>query len=135
MRQPRPQMIPGAVKENLRLIFQPPEGSGMNDPGPVPLKLGPVSVAGLGILAAARFTGLLGERRQHAQFIRLHLFPRLPTLPPAVASRQIIRHDRLFFARAGFASPELGVLSSDSARSLYPQIGRASCRDRAHITL
>ena len=120
MRQPRPQMIAGAVQKNLRLVFQAPKGPGMNDPGPVPLKLGAVSVAWLGIFAAARLTGLLGERRQHAQFVRLHLFPRLPTLAPAIASRQIIRHDRLFFARAGFASPELGVLSSDSARSLYP---------------
>src|SRR5688572_4255406 len=120
MRQPRPQMVASAVKKNLRLIFQPPEGSGMNDSGPVPLKLGPVSVAGLGILATARLTGLLGERRQHAQFIRLHLLPRLPTLAPAIASRQIIRHDRLFFARGALASSELGVLSSDSARSLYP---------------
>src|SRR5688500_19771608 len=108
MRQPRPQMIAGTVKKNLRLIFQAPEGSCMNDPGPVPLKLGPVSMAWLGILAAPRLTRLLGERRQNTQFIRLHLLPRLPILPPAVACRQIIRHDRLFFACAGFASPELG---------------------------
>src|SRR5687767_2417226 len=120
MRQPRPQMIAGPVEKNLRLIFQAPEGSRMNDPGAVPLELGPVSVAGLGILAAPRLAGLLGKRRQDAQFVRLHLFPRLPTLPPALASRQLVRHDRLFFARAGFASPELGVLSSDSAGSLYP---------------
>ena len=79
----------------------------MNNPGAVPLEFRAVSVARFRILSPARFAGLLRKRSENVPLIRLHLFPRLPTLPPAVAGRQIIRHSRLFFARAGFASPEL----------------------------
>jgi len=37
-------MIPLGGEKNLRLVFQPPEGAGVEDPVPVPLELGPVIV-------------------------------------------------------------------------------------------
>ena len=76
--QTRPQMIAGAVQENLRLVFQAAESAGMNDPGPVALKGGPVSVLRLGKLAARRLVRLLRIRREDVRFVRFHLLARLP---------------------------------------------------------
>jgi hypothetical protein len=52
MRQSRPQMIAGAVKEDLRLIFQTPKRSGVNDPGAIALELRPVSMPRLRIFSS-----------------------------------------------------------------------------------
>ena len=78
MRQAGAQMIASPVKENLGLIFHAAEGAGMNDPGAIALKLGPISMARLGVFAAARFTRFLCKRREDGALCRLHLLPRFP---------------------------------------------------------
>src|SRR6185503_12620700 len=63
MSQPGPQMIAGAIQENLRLIFQSPKRARVDDARPVPLKFGPERVARLGVLPPSGFAGFLSERR------------------------------------------------------------------------
>src|SRR2546423_13753586 len=77
MRQPRAQMIAGAVKKTLRLVLQPPERARMNDAGAITLKLRAIRVTRFRIPSPARIAGFLRERGQARAFCRLHLFARL----------------------------------------------------------
>src|SRR2546423_3469291 len=88
-------MVAGAVKKNLRLIFQSTKRARMNDPRPVALEFRSVIVSRLRILSAARFTGFLREWRQNACFVLFHLFAGLPTGP--IASRMIC-HARIILS-------------------------------------
>src|SRR2546430_6751451 len=78
----------------------------MNNPRAVALKFSPITVTLLRIFAAARFAGLLRERRQGRAFGRLHLFAVFPPVRRAhwfdvdLSSRNFSRNAR--FAR--FAS-------------------------------
>src|SRR3954447_895978 len=119
MGQPRPQMIAGAVQENLGLIFQSSERARMDDAGTITLKFRPVGVAWLGVRPPARFSGFLSERREDASFVRLHLFPPPPALLSTRASWQIVRHGKEYSWAAAVCESELAVLSSDSLSSLY----------------
>src|SRR3954469_12490681 len=78
MCQPRAQMVAGAVEENLRLIFQTPEGARVNDAGAISLKFGSITVAAFGILPAARLARFLGVRSQGPSLDSLHFLPRSP---------------------------------------------------------
>src|SRR5438270_11458063 len=80
MGQPRSQLIAGAIQENLRLVFEPPKCSRVNDPGPVALKLGPIAVALLRIFSSARVSRFLRERREDGALGRLHFLARFPTV-------------------------------------------------------
>src|SRR3954470_15775984 len=109
MGQPRPQMIAGAVQENLGLIFQSSERARMDDAGTITLKFRPVGVARLGVRPPARLSGFLSERREDANFVRLHLFPPLPALLPTRAGWQIVRHGKEYSWAAAVCEPELAV--------------------------
>src|SRR5438067_6518999 len=78
MRQPRAEMIAGPVQENLRLIFQPPKRSRVNDPGAVALKLRAIIVTRLGIFSPARIAGFLREGSERVPLGRFHLLARFP---------------------------------------------------------
>src|SRR6476646_3327547 len=93
MRQSCSEVVSGAVEKNLGLIFEPAKGPGVDDPRPVALELGPISVARFRVLPAPRFTRFLGKRRQHARFVRFHLLAGLPTLAPGfAATSRLVRH-------------------------------------------
>src|SRR5438270_10058628 len=79
MRKPRPQMVTGAVQENLRLVLKTPKRTRMNDPRTVALKLCPISVAWLGICSPARFARFLRKRRESGAFGHFHFLSRSPT--------------------------------------------------------
>src|SRR5260370_36651674 len=72
-------MIAGAIQENLRFVFEPAKGAGMNDSCAVTLKLGPVGVTLLRVFAAARIAGFLRERRECRALGCLHFLARFPT--------------------------------------------------------
>src|SRR4051794_3676450 len=86
MRQPRPEMIAGAVEKDLRLVLQATEGAGMDDPRTIALELRAVSVARLGIFPAARIARFLGVGREDAPLVLLHLLARSPVHPRACFS-------------------------------------------------
>jgi hypothetical protein len=46
-------MIASAVQKNLRFVFHPPKSARMNDPRPVALKFGSVSVLRLRVFSSA----------------------------------------------------------------------------------
>src|SRR6266513_4541741 len=79
MGQPRPQMIAGAVQENLRLIFEPAKCARVNDASAVELKLSAITVALLGIFSAARVSRFLRELCEDSALGRLHFFACLPS--------------------------------------------------------
>ena len=106
-------MIAGPVQENLRLVFQAAKRARMNDSGTVALEFRSIRMARLWILAAVRFTRFLGERRQNARFVQLHLFAAFPTWP-------VVSHN----ADYSVAPPALrvwtcGLLTRASASCLY----------------
>src|SRR5258705_13270352 len=80
MRQPRPQMIAGAVQENLGFVFEPAKCARVNDPGAVTLKFGPVGMALLRIFSSTRVARLLRKWREGAALSRLHLLARFPAV-------------------------------------------------------
>ena len=61
-------MIPGAVEEDLGLVFQTAEGAGVNDPIAVPLKLGSPSGRFLAMDPTASGAAELGEWGKEAAF-------------------------------------------------------------------
>src|ERR1035437_2912364 len=71
-------MITGAVEKNLRLIFQPAESAGVNDPGAVPLVLRAIGVGRFRILATAGVSRFLRKRSEGLSLGLLHLLPRFP---------------------------------------------------------
>src|SRR6476660_5205821 len=73
-------MIAGAIQENLCFVFEPAKCARVNDSGAVALKFGPIAVALLRILSAARIARLLRERRERRLLGRFHFLAR----PPAV---------------------------------------------------
>src|SRR6202022_174387 len=81
MGQPRPQMIAGAVQETLGFVLKPAKCARVNDASAVALKLGPISMALLGIFASARVARSLRERREDGALGRLHFLARFPTVP------------------------------------------------------
>src|SRR6266480_3178316 len=80
MGQPRPQMIAGAVQENLGLIFEPAKCARVNDASAVALKLSAIAVALLGIFSTARVSRFLRELREDSALGRLHFLARFPAL-------------------------------------------------------
>src|ERR1700737_3955732 len=80
MGQPRPQMIAGAVQENLGFVFEPAKCTRVNDASAVALKLGPISMALLGIFSSARVARFLRERRERGALGRFHFLTRFPTV-------------------------------------------------------
>ena len=84
MRQARAQMIARSVQENLGLVFQPAEGTGVNDPCSITLKFHAISMTWLRKFSATRIAGFLRERCEHASLIGLHL---LTTFPAAARNR------------------------------------------------
>src|SRR6266478_1277147 len=78
MGQPRPKMVAGAVQENLRLVFKPAKRARVNDASAVTLKLGPIGVALLSILSAARVARFLREWRERGALGRFHFLARFP---------------------------------------------------------
>src|SRR4030081_820146 len=97
MRQPRPQMIAGAVQENLRLVFKPPKRARVNDTSTVALEFGPIDVALAWILSAARVAGFLRERSEGGALSRLHFLARFP----AVLHRAVNALMSILACRAG----------------------------------
>ena len=94
MRQPRPQMIAGAVEKNLRLIFQPAKGARMDDPRTVALKFRAEIMTRLGIFSPARFTGFLRKRSEDAALVRFHFFPSLPFAARNLRPARIFGHGK-----------------------------------------
>ena len=78
MRQPRAQMVAGAVEKNLRLVFEAAEGARMDDAVAVALKFGAIGVTRFTVQPAARFARFLSNRRERYTLPFLHLFARLP---------------------------------------------------------
>ena len=78
MGQARAQMIARSVQENLGLVFQSAEGTGVNDPCSITLKFCAVCVTGLPIFSATRIARFLRERGEHASLIGLHLLTKFP---------------------------------------------------------
>src|SRR5213592_2110256 len=78
MRQARAQMIARSVQENLGLVFQPAEGTGVNDPCSITLKFHAISMTWLRKFSATRIAGFLRERCEHAPLIGLHLLAACP---------------------------------------------------------
>lgn len=92
MCQACPEMIAGAVKENLRLVLEPAKRARMNDASPVALKFGAISVAGLRKFSPPRVARFLGERRKDSPLVSFHFFSRLPALSGTLRATRIIRH-------------------------------------------
>src|SRR5205809_1784350 len=84
MRQARAQMIAGPIQENLGLILQPTEGTGVNDPCSITLKFHAISMTCLRKFSATRIARFLREWCEHASLIGLHL---LTTFPAAARNR------------------------------------------------
>src|ERR1700737_1214135 len=80
MGQPGPQMIAGAVQENLGFVLKPPKCARVNDASAVALKFGPVSMALLGIFASARVARFLRERRERGALGGFPFLTRFPTV-------------------------------------------------------
>src|SRR5438093_10752112 len=78
MRQARAQMIARSVQENLGLVFQPAEGTGVNDPCSITLKFHAISMTWLRKFSATRIAGFLRERCDQASLIGLHLLTSFP---------------------------------------------------------
>jgi hypothetical protein len=78
MRQARPEVIAGAVEEDLRLILQSTKCARMNDAGPVALKLSAISVARLRKHSSPRIAGSLRDWREDAALVCFHFFARFP---------------------------------------------------------
>ncbi len=64
VREPRAEMVAGAVEKNLRLVFEPAEGARVDDAVAVALVLGAPFGRRFGIFAAARVAAELRERRE-----------------------------------------------------------------------
>src|SRR5207245_8067098 len=64
VREPRAQVVPGAVEKNLGLVFEPPKGAGVNDPVAVALVFGAPFRRWLRVLAPARLGAQLRIRGQ-----------------------------------------------------------------------
>src|SRR5437868_1906625 len=90
-------MVAGAVKKNLRLIFQPAKRPRMDDPRAIALELCPVSMPRLRIFSSARFAGLLRMWRQDARLVPLHFLPRFPTRRRSAARRRLSCHSQILF--------------------------------------
>ena len=69
--QPGAEMIAGAVEKDLRLVFQPAEGAGMDDPVAVALILGTPFGRRLGMFASA---GVAAELSIGGKRLSLNLF-------------------------------------------------------------
>ena len=110
MRQPRAEMIAGAIQENLRLIFQAPKRARMNNAGPVALKFRAVIMVRLGIFPSARLAGFLRERREDSSLVRFHFFPRFPALARKRRATRIIRHNEDYSWGACFCESGVGRL-------------------------
>ena len=67
-------VIPFMDDENLGLVFEAPEGGGMDDAVPVPLEAGPVRMFLLFVKAPARLGGEGRVRSQNLAFLRFKLF-------------------------------------------------------------
>jgi hypothetical protein len=109
MGQSCPQMIAGAIEENLRLIFQPTKRAGVNDPGAIALELGPVGMTRLRIFSSAGIAGFLPERREDASLVGFHFFARFPIPTRDNAVVRIICHDPIIRRRGCFASRNLAL--------------------------
>src|SRR3954454_10392666 len=106
MGQAGAEVVARSVEENLGLIFEAPEGAGMDNPRPVALKLCPKSVARLVVPPAARFAGLLRERREDAALVGFHFFARLPAIARNNLRRPVRRHTTIIRGSPLFASPD-----------------------------
>ena len=71
VRQPRAEVVAGAVEKDLRLVFEPAEGARVNDSIAVPLVLRAPFGRRLPVLAPARVGAELRIRRQALAFQRL----------------------------------------------------------------
>ena len=65
MRQAGAQVVAGAVQKDLRLVFEPAEGPGMDDPVAVALVMRAPCRWRFAVLAAARVPAELGLGRQN----------------------------------------------------------------------
>src|SRR5437868_15025360 len=104
-------MRAGPVQENLRLKFQPPKRSRVNDPGALALKFRAIIVTRLGIFSPARIAGFLREGSEKAALVRFHFFARLPTIARKCRGQRIIGHSKRLLA----AGPILPVWSFANA--------------------
>lgn len=80
MRQSRPQMIAGAIQEDLGFVFEPAKCARVNDPGAVTLKFGPVGMTLFRMFSAARVARLLREQREGGALSCFHFLARFPTV-------------------------------------------------------
>ena len=92
MRQARAQMIARSVQENLGLVFQPAEGTGVNDPCSITLKFHAISMTWLRKFSATRIAGFLRERCEHASLIGLHLLTAFPASARNRSRREFRAH-------------------------------------------
>jgi hypothetical protein len=68
VREPRAEVVPGAVQEHLGLVFQPAEGAAVDHPVAVALELGAPGGRRLGVDAPAAVAAELGVRGEELAF-------------------------------------------------------------------
>jgi hypothetical protein len=124
MGQARPEMIAGAVKENLRLVLQPTKRARMNDARPVALKLSAISVAGLRVFSAPRFARPLCKWSEDAALGRVHFFSRPPARARTSGIRQMIRHAKHYSSPTSLCESgvdRIGISGAESSSILLGQ--------------
>src|SRR5438067_4468213 len=118
MRQARAQMIAGPIQENLSLVFQPAEGTGVNDPCSITLKFHAISMTWLRKFSATRIAGFLRERCEHASLIGLHLLTTFPAAARNRSRRESRAHIAIIPCLVRLASLELQFAKAFRATSL-----------------
>ena len=95
MGQPRPELVAFVVDEDLRLVLQPPEGGGMDDPVPVPLIGGARPAARVAECGSCTGSGL-GSEGKGVPALAPAMRARQPRLPARLRARMaLIWHRRL----------------------------------------
>src|SRR5437867_3331483 len=101
VRQPRPQMVAGAVKKNLGLILEPAKGPRMNNTIPVPLIFGSPFRGRFLILAPSGIGAELGVRSEVLLFELFEFLASAGHLPALKPSTVPILERAFFCAEAG----------------------------------
>ena len=113
MCQPRPEVIARAIQKNLRLIFQPPKRSGMNDPRTIALEFRTVSMAEFREFPASRIAGFLRTPRQNSAFVGFHLFPGLPSRIRDYRAGRIVYHSPNYSSLFWLCESGVGTIQKD----------------------